>query len=295
MNRVTLGRTGIEVSKLGIGTGTAHPSGHCAQALMEREKLAELLVFAFDHGINFWDTAVQYGTYPHIREALKHVKRSDVVITTKLLSTQKKDTIRDFNDSLRALNVDYIDVCLLHGIKTERELKTKLNALDTLLELKREGKVRAVGLSSHGISALQAVTKLPEIELVWVRLNFAGICMDSCSLNIYDQRASISWIKKTAQHLLPERIRTAVRPKPESQLISTDDRQAVEDTVRVIHSQSKGVVGMKVLAEGQLKDDAQRSIRYVRDLPYVDSFIIGMLNKDEIVENCKTADVNSEL
>ena len=52
---------------------------------------------------------------------------------------------------------------------------------------------------------------------------------------------------------------------------------------------------MKVLAEGQLKDDAQRSVRYVRDLPYVDSFIIGMLNKDEIVENCKTADVNSEL
>jgi predicted aldo/keto reductase-like oxidoreductase len=290
MNRVTLGKTGIEVSKLGIGTGTAHPSGHCAQALMEREELAELLVFAFDHGINFWDTAVQYGTYLHIREALKHVKRSDVVITTKLLSTHKKDTIRDFNDSLKALNVDYIDVCLLHGIKTERELKTKLNVLDTLLELKREGKIRAVGLSSHGLSALQAVTKLPEIELVWVRLNFAGICMDPCSLNIYDQCASLSWIKKSAQHLLPERIRSAVRPKLESQLISTDDRQVVEDTVRIIHSQSKGVVGMKVLAEGQLKDNAQRSVRYVRNLPYVDSFIIGMLNKDEIVENCKTAE-----
>lgn len=287
MNRVKLGRTGIEVSKLGIGTGTANPSGHCAQALMDRKELSALLIFAFNHGINFWDTAFQYETYPHIKEALKQVKRSDVVITTKLLTSNKKDTIRDFNASLKALNVDYIDVCLLHGIRTEQELKRHFNALNTLLEFKREGKIRAVGLSSHGLSALKAVTKVTEIDLVWVRLNFAGLCMDSCRLNLYDQLASISWVKKSAKHLLPKRVRSTMRPKPESQLTSINDRKEVEDTLRIIHSQTKGVVGMKVLAEGQLRSDAQRAVKYVKDLTYVDSFIIGMLNKDEIEENCK--------
>lgn len=288
MKRVKLGRTGIEVSKLGMGTGTAHPSGHPAQALMDKEELAGLLVFAFERGINFWDTASQYGTYPHIKEALKQVKRSDVVIATKLITSNKKDTIRDFNASLKELNVDYLDVCLLHGVRTEHELKSRFNALDTLREFKKEGKVRAVGLSSHGLSALKVVSEIPEIDLLWVRINFSGLCMDSCRLGLYDQLASIPWVKKSAKLLLPKRIRSIVRTKSESQLIPMDDRKGVEDTLRMIHSQSKGVVGMKVLAEGQLRDDAQKAVRYVRELPFVDSFIIGMLNKDEIEENCKT-------
>jgi len=74
------------------GNWDCHPSGYCAQALMnENEKeLAELLLYAFELGINFWDTAFQYGTYPHIREALKHINRSDVVITTKFITSNKK-------------------------------------------------------------------------------------------------------------------------------------------------------------------------------------------------------------
>ncbi len=288
MERVRLGRTGIEVSKLGIGTGTAHPSGHCAQALMGREELARLLVYAFDNGIDFWDTAVQYETHSHIREALKQVKRSDVVIATKLITSHKKDTIRDFNISLKELNVDYVDVCLAHGVRTERELKKRFGALDTLLELKRQGKVRAVGLSSHGLSALKAVAKIDEIDLVWARINCAGLCMDTASLGIYDQLASVSWLKKSAKLLLPKRIISAVRSEPGSQRVSVNDRKEAEDTLGIIHAQSKGVVGMKVLAEGQLGNEARRAVEYVRELPFVDSFIVGMLNKDEIKENCIT-------
>ena len=106
MKKVTLGKTGIKVSRLGMGTGTAHPSGYCAQALMNEKELAELLLYAFELGINFLDTAFQYGTYSHIREALKHINRSDVVITTKLITSNKKDTIRDFDTSLRKLSED---------------------------------------------------------------------------------------------------------------------------------------------------------------------------------------------
>ena len=292
MEKVKLGRTGIEVSKLGIGTGTAHPSGHCTQALMSKNELADLLVFAFEQGVNFWDTAFQYGTHSHVKEALKQVKRSDIVITTKLITSGKKDTIRDFNTSLRELGVDYLDVCLVHGVRTERELKSRRGALDALLEFKGQGKVRAVGLSSHGLSAMKAVLKTPEIDVVWARINFAGLGMDVSRLGLYDQLASISWLKKSAK-LLPAKIRSAVRPATETQMISMYDRKEVENTLRMIHSQSKGVVGMKVLSEGQLRGNAQKAVKYVTDLPFVDSFIIGMLNKKEIEENCRTVNENT--
>ena len=53
MKRVELGKTGIMVSRLGIGTGTGLPSGHCVQALMDKDELARLLLYALDRGINF--------------------------------------------------------------------------------------------------------------------------------------------------------------------------------------------------------------------------------------------------
>ncbi len=286
MERVRLGKTGIEVSRLGIGTGTAHPSGHCAQALMTTRELAGLLLFAFEQGINFWDTAFQYRTHPHVREALRQVKRSDVVISTKLTTSGTKETLRDFNTSLKDLGVDYVDVCLLHAVRTENELKTRAGALDALLELKEQGRIRAVGMSSHGLGALKAVTEIAEIDTVWVRINFAGLNMDAGKLTLYDQIASIAWVKKTAG-LLPKRIQAAFRPKPESLLIPPDDRIEVEEAVKRIHSLSTGVVGMKVIAEGQLRGQAREAVEYVRDLPFVDSLVIGMLNKREIEENCK--------
>lgn len=145
MRKVKLGKTGIEVSRLGIGTGTGLPSGHCAQALMDKNELSRLLLYALDCGINFWDTAFQYNTYPHIREALKQVSRKDVVLATKLTTADEKETIRDFNITLKDLSTDYIDVCLLHGVRTNTELQARYGALSAMVKLKEEGKVRAVG------------------------------------------------------------------------------------------------------------------------------------------------------
>ncbi len=286
MERVKLGSTDVEVSRLGMGTGTAHPSGHCAQALMSTKELAGLLLYAFDRGINFWDTAVQYRTHPHVREALRGVRRTDVVISTKLTTSGPKDTLREFNSALRELGIDYVDVCLLHAVRTERELRARSGALDTLLRLKDEGKVRAVGMSSHGLGALKAVTTTPGIDAVWVRINLAGINMDAAKLGIYDRVAAVPWVKKTAA-LLPKRLQAALRPSPEALLVSEDDCREVEETAAKIHALSKGVVGMKVIAEGQLRTEAKRAVEYVRDLSFVDSLVIGMLNRREIEENCR--------
>jgi predicted aldo/keto reductase-like oxidoreductase len=292
MKRVELGKTGIEVSRLGIGTGTGLPSGHCAQALMDKSELSRLLLYALDCGINLWDTAFQYNTYPHIKEALKQVNRKDVVLATKLTTANEKETIRDFNITLKDLNIDYVDVCLLHGVRTDTELQIRSGAFNAMVKLKKEGKIRATGLSSHGLSALKSVLEMPEMDLVWARVNYAGLNMDSGCLGMYDQMASVYWLKKCVR-FLPKRVKSLIRPKANSQPIPEDARKDVADTLKEIHSQSKGIVGMKVIAEGVLRNDAKKAVKYVNSLPFVDSFIIGMLNKKEIDENCKIVNTAS--
>ena len=292
MKRVELGKTGIMVSRLGIGTRTGLPSGHCAQALMDKDELARLLLYALDRGINLWDTAFQYNTYPHIKEALKQVRRKDVVLTTKFSAAKEKEIIRDFNITLKDLNTDYVDICLLHGVRTDTELQVRSDAFNAMVKLKKEGKIRAVGLSSHGLSVLKSVLEMPEIDLVWARVNYAGLNMDTGCLGMYDQMASIYWLKKCVK-FLPVRVKSLIRPKANTQPIPEDAHKEVTDTLQSIHSQSKGIVGMKVLAEGELRNDVEKAVKYVNSLPFVDSFIIGMLNKKEIDENCKIVNTAS--
>ena len=286
MKKVKLGRTNIDVSVLGIGTGTAHPSGCFAQSLMSKKELADILIFAFDKGITFWDSAFQYKTYPHIKEALKHVKRSEIVLTTKVTTANEEDTMRDFHDSLKELNIEYFDVCLLHGVRTESEFKRRLSAFNALQKLKKEGNIRAIGISTHGLSALKSVLETPEVDVVWSRINYAGIYMDTYNLGLYDRVATIPCLKKIVT-ILPDKIKAALTPKPESQRLSLNSQKEFEHILTKIHSQSKGVVGMKVLVEGYLRQNVKNAIEYVKNLPFVDAFIIGMMNQREIEENCR--------
>jgi aryl-alcohol dehydrogenase-like predicted oxidoreductase len=285
METVKLGRTGIRVSQLGIGTGTAHPSGHFAQSLMSEKDLSELLLFAFHKGITFWDTAFQYRTYPHIRQALKHINRPDIILTTKVVTCNETDTLHDFHISLQDLNVDYIDICLLHGVRTKGEFQKRSGAFDALIKLRHEGKIRAIGVSTHGLSALQSVLHIQEIDVVWARINYAGIYMDTKKLPLYDRLATVPCLKQCVK-LLPGTIKKTISQAPEKQFLSENERLLVDDTLTKIHAQSKGVVGMKVLVEGHLTKDLRKAIAYVKNLSFVDAFIMGMMNKKEIEENC---------
>ncbi len=134
-------------------------------------------------------------------------------------------------------------------MRTDTELQIRSGAFNAMVKLKKEGKIRATGLSSHGLSALKSVLEMPEMDLVWARVNYAGLNMDSGCLGMYDQMASVYWLKKCVR-FLPKRVKSLIRPKANSQPIPEDARKDVADTLKEIHSQSKGIVGMKVIAEG---------------------------------------------
>lgn len=289
MKRTLLGRTGIEVSRLGFGTGTAHPGGRTAQSLMSPGDLAGLLRHGLELGINFWDTALAYGTHRHVREALRDIRRDEVVIATKLITSERKETEEALRRSLQELGSDYVDICLVHGVRTAGELKRREGALESLAEAKWKGKVRAVGLSSHGLGALRAAASLGGIDVVWGRVNIAGLCMDSCEPRLYDRMASVPWLNKAVKKAVPARIRAAIRPGPEEEAVGESGREDVESALGELHRRSVGVVGMKVLAEGALRERVDEAVGYVRSLPFVHAFIIGMTTREEVERNSRLA------
>lgn len=164
MWKVDLGATGLSVSRLSLGTDTR----------LKRDAGARLLQRAFELGVNFWDTDETYGTHPCIREALKGLDRSQVVIATKTYKRDRKGAKRSLERSLREMRTSYIDIFLLHAIDSVRQFEGHSGALEALLEAKEEGLVRAVGLSTHTVEMAREVPDIPEIEVVLTVLNRTG-------------------------------------------------------------------------------------------------------------------------
>jgi hypothetical protein len=72
---VTLGKTGIQTSRLAMGTGTIGSGHHSNQTALGIKGLSDLLLNGYDHGLRFFDSADSYGSHPHVAGALKHVPR----------------------------------------------------------------------------------------------------------------------------------------------------------------------------------------------------------------------------
>jgi aryl-alcohol dehydrogenase-like predicted oxidoreductase len=184
LDKIELGRTGIMVSRLSFGTGTNGWAGHSDQSVLGIEKLAELLQLAFERGVNFWDTADEYGTHPHIAKALQSVPRHQVVIATKTMSRTAEKVTHDINRFLEELKTDYIDIVLLHVMSQANWHKKYSEVMEALSQAKEQGKVRAMGISSHSLRALRAAAETDWTDVVLARINYAGVNMDGSTRKV---------------------------------------------------------------------------------------------------------------
>jgi len=179
MQRVTLGKSGIEVSRLCIGTGTSGWGGSSNQTRLGFDRLVHLLRYAYERGITFWDSADQYGSHPHVREALRAVGREHVVVTTKTTSRTPQAVAADVHRFLGEQGTDYLDVVLLHCLNEPDWPRRYGACMDALSRLKEQGVVRALGVSCHNFGAFQAAAREPWVEVVLARINYAGVSMDA--------------------------------------------------------------------------------------------------------------------
>jgi aryl-alcohol dehydrogenase-like predicted oxidoreductase len=179
-DRVKLGNTGIEMSRMAMGTGTNGFGGASNQTRQLGIKgVSDMLRAAKDDGINFWETADQYGSHAHVGEALKKVKREEVVILTKTNSKTYEDVKKDLDRFRLELGTDYLDIILLHAVTDPQWNQNMKGAMEALAEAKEEGILRAHGISCHSIGALETAADESWVDVDLARFNPGGARMDA--------------------------------------------------------------------------------------------------------------------
>lgn len=171
MEKVLLGNTNIEVSRLCFGSLTMTPF----QANLPVKEGAYLIEYAFEKGINFLDTAEIYQNYHYIKEALKGIKREDYVIGTKTYAYTKEMARDSLNLALKEMGTDYIDIFLLHEQESIYTVKGHLEAIEYFLKAKEKGIIKAFGISTHNVAGAQAAKEIKEIEIIHPIVNRQGL------------------------------------------------------------------------------------------------------------------------
>ena len=229
---VTLGKTGIQTSRLAMGTGTVGVGHHSHQTALGIDGLSKLLLTGYDRGLRFFDSADSYGSHPHVAEALKHVPRDKVTVLTKSWARDAVGMRADIDRFRRELGTDYIDLFLMHCLTEANWTEQFRGAMDVLSEAKQKGIIRTHGCSCHSIEALRAATKSSWVEVHLVRINPVGAYMDS-------------------------------------------DPQTVVSVIKEMKAAGKGIIGMKILGQGDLRHRQDEALNFALGLDLLDAFTIG--------------------
>ena len=171
MEQRLLGNTGINVSRLCFGTLTISR----LQKNMTAIAGGRLIAVAMENGVNFVDSADLYDTYEHIGSAMKLTGNNAIVIAGKSYASGKAEMLDDIHKALRKIDRDYIDIFLLHEQESLHTLRGHGAAIEALVEAKRTGKIRALGISTHRVAAVRSAALLPEIDVIHPLINRLGI------------------------------------------------------------------------------------------------------------------------
>jgi len=261
VERRVLGRSGLPVSRLCYGTLTLSPS----QADLPADAGGELLAYAFRQGVDFWDTAEIYGTYPHIRSALRQLG-SRPVICTKTYAWNREMAAASLDLARRSLDLDVIDIVLLHEQETALTLDGHREAFAYLLEQKERGRIKAIGLSTHAIEPVLAITEAA-----------GGSPGGAVS------RPSV-WQERDPG---PYREADVIHPLLNLEGIGLLDGTAagMVQACQAAHTAGIGVFGMKMLGGGHLLPRFEEAAAFALGLGCADAFAVGMQSQAEIDMN----------
>jgi predicted aldo/keto reductase-like oxidoreductase len=252
VDQVALGKTGIKLSRLGIGTGSNN--GHL-QTAEGKEQFIKLVRYAYDQGVTYIDTAQRYQTFGWIGDAIKGLPREKLFIQSKV-PDRPEDVLATIDRHRKAFNTDYIDSLLIHcmtrGNWTDADQWKRV--MDSFDEAKEKKWILSKGVSCHSLPALKAATISDWTEVHLVRINPQGQHMDS---------SNGAWNGEAT---------TPVNP--------------VMDEIKTMHEKGRGVIGMKIFGNGDFRDPAERdrSIRYAINCKEIDSIVIGFTTTAEVDE-----------
>jgi predicted aldo/keto reductase-like oxidoreductase len=247
---VTLGKSGLKVTRLGFGTGT---NGGEVQRSLGQKEFTRLVRHAYERGIRFFDTS---GNYDQMHEmlvkALEGVDRGTYAMQTKMEWPNDPNPWDDINRFRKELRTDYLDSFLLHAVSTGDWADKLKRQMDIISEAKQKQVIRAKGVSVHGLLPLRATSESGWADVSLLRVNHNGLFMD----NLVEKWAG-----------------------------QADVNECVTN-IRKIHRSGSGVIGMKLIGNGDFTDPAQRdaSIKFVMGLDCVDAVVIGFKSPAEVDE-----------
>lgn len=247
---VTLGNSGVKVTRLAFGTGTF---GGRVQRELGQEQFTKLVRHAYDSGIRFFETADGYRGMPEmLATALKGIPRDSYKLMTKyrLNSQDPKATIDRFR---KDLNSEYFDILLLHCVRSNDWAEQYKQVRDEFSEAKQKKIILAHGASCHGLLPLRAFPGNKWLDVALLRINHKGTKMDSLQTRDTNDLGDVNEVTAHAKK---------------------------------IHAQGTGVLGMKLVGEGQFTsaEDRDASLKYVMGLGAVDAVTIGYKSIAEIDE-----------
>lgn len=170
MNNRPLGNTGISISPLVFGT---LPLGYL-QANLTPAEGGRLIRYALERGVNTLDTATLYETYAHVREGLAGF-RGEVTIITKTHAADAPTARAQVERGLKELGRERLDIVHVHAARIADPFVDRAAVIEEMLQMKAEGKIAHVGLSTHYISAVRKAALHPEIEVVHPLINRIGM------------------------------------------------------------------------------------------------------------------------
>jgi aryl-alcohol dehydrogenase-like predicted oxidoreductase len=254
---VTLGRSGVKVTRLAFGTGTI--SGR-VQRDLGQDGFTRLVRHAYDRGVRFFETAESYGEmHKMLGIALKGVPRDSYQLMSKVTTSDGVDPQQKFDQLRRLANTEYFDIMLLHWQHTATWPSDTARWQDAILEMQSRKAVLSHGASVHGLPALRRMPGNDWLQVAMIRMNHTGKSMDA---EDYATQGPGS---------VPE----------------------VVTHVQEVRTRGMGVISMKLAGEGTFdREDRRKAMRFAFRNAGVDCVTVGYKSPaevDEAIENLNLA------
>jgi len=184
--RVPLGKSGLTVSRLCMGTGSHGFRRESNQTRLGRDNCERLLRDAHERGVGLFDLADLYGSHSYFAGAMSGVARDRYSLVTKIwwhpgdgiTEPERPDADVVVARFLKELKTDHIDLLLLHCVTSAKWPEELRRQMDLLAKLKEQGAIRALGVSCHSLAALEAAATEPWVDSVHTRINPFSMSMD---------------------------------------------------------------------------------------------------------------------
>lgn len=253
VDQVTLGGTGIKLSRLGMGMGSNNGQ---IQRSLGREGFNRLVHYAYDQGITYLDCARAYSTFDWIGGAIKGLPREKLFIQSKVKG-KPADVLAAIDEHRKVFDTDYVDSLLVHCMFTRGWTDEYKRVRDGIEAAQEKKWVRARGVSCHSLPALREAIASDWTQVHLVRVNPQGRRTDGEEEDVWSD----------ADH----------------------DIVPVVAELKKMRAKGRGIIGMKICGNGEFvnAEDREKSIRFAMSRPELDAVVIGFKSEAEIDEAIK--------